>query len=132
TNAIIAVNPDPERGQLSSLQTGLKEVRGAFAFTTVDCPAVEESTVIAAARAFEARDPGALFVVPQYRGKHGHPVFAAHAVADEMLALPATAQARDVVHRHVDRTQYIDVDDPGILTDIDDREAHRRLTEAVR
>ena len=32
-------------------------------------------------------------------------------IADELLALPADAQARDVVHGHVARTQYVDVDD---------------------
>jgi CTP:molybdopterin cytidylyltransferase MocA len=59
-------------------------------------------------------------------------VFATLAIANELNALPLTAQARDVIHSHVPDTLYIDVDDPGILTDIDDREAYRRLSEAAR
>jgi hypothetical protein len=34
-----------------------------------------------------------------------------------------------VVHGHVADTLYIDVDDPGILTDVDNPERYRRLAE---
>ena len=133
--AQFVVNPAPQRGQLSSLQTGLAALPQAaegFAFIPMDCPAVREETVAALADAFRARDGGTLFVIPRCGGKRGHPVFGERQIAQQLLALPVTAQARDVVHRHVDRTQYIDVDDPGILTDVDDPEAYRRLTEAAR
>jgi len=64
--------------------------------------------------------------------KRGHPVFAARAIAEELLALPPTAMASDVIHGHIPQTVYVDVSDAGILTDIDDREAYRRLSEAVK
>jgi hypothetical protein len=32
-----------------------------------------------------------------------------------------------VIHAHKSETQYVDVDDPGILADIDDLDAYRRL-----
>jgi molybdenum cofactor cytidylyltransferase len=128
--AQIVVNPAPERGQLSSLQTALAALpAGAegFLFTPVDSPAVEIETVERVASEFRRRDPQALFVIPRYHGKRGHPVFAAPAIARELLALPATGQARDIVHGHVAQTVYVDVDDPGILTDIDDPEAYEHL-----
>lgn len=132
--ATIVTNPAPERGQLSSLQTALAALpAGAegFLFTPVDSPAVEPATVECLAAEFRRRDPAASFVIPRYRGKHGHPVFAARAIADELLALPATAQAREVVHRHVADTVYIDVEDPGILVDVDDPAAYRGITEST-
>ena len=132
--AQVVLNPHPERGQLSSLQTGLAELPPAaegFAFIPMDCPAVREDTVERLAAAFAERPSGTLFVIPRAGDKRGHPVFAAPAVAAEMLALPATGQARDVVHAHVDRTRYVDVDDPGILADVDDPEAYRRLLETA-
>jgi molybdenum cofactor cytidylyltransferase len=133
--AQIVVNPDPSRGQLSSLQTALEafpaEASG-FAFIPVDSPAVSEETVAMLASAFEVRDPSALFVIPRQHGKRGHPVFATRAIAAELLALPATTEAREVVHAHVDRTRYVDVDDSGIFADVDDPEAYRRLKEEVR
>ncbi len=133
-DATIVVNPAPERGQLSSLQTGLAALPAdaeGFLFTPVDSPAVETATLERLAAAFRHRHPATQLVIPRYQGKHGHPVFATRAIAHELSALPLTAQARDVIHGHVSDTLYIDVDDPGILTDIDDREAYRRLTEAA-
>lgn len=133
--AQIVINPDPSRGQLSSLQTGLAalpaEVDG-FAFIPVDSPAVTEETVAKLARAFEDRSTATRFVIPRQSGRRGHPVFAARSVAAELLALPSTAEAREVVHAHVDQTEYVDVNDAGIFTDVDDPEAYRRLKESTR
>jgi molybdenum cofactor cytidylyltransferase len=84
------------------------------------------------AAAFARRDPQTLFVIPRCGGRRGHPVFAARPIASELLALPAEAQAREVVHRHVSQTLYVDVDDPGILADIDDPSAYRELVEAAQ
>jgi CTP:molybdopterin cytidylyltransferase MocA len=128
--ARVAINPDPDRGQLSSLQTALAQLpreSEGFAFIPVDCPAVAESTVAALARAFARRTPGTLLVIPRMDGQRGHPVFAARAIAEELLALAPSATARDVVHRHVSRTEYVEVDDAGIFADIDTPEAYRRL-----
>ena len=130
--ARVVINRAPERGQLSSLQTALAELPESaegFLFVPVDCPAAEPETVEHVIAAFRGRVSGIHLVVPQYRGKHGHPVCASRDIAAEMLALPATAQARDVVHGHVADTLYIDVDDPGILTDVDNPERYRRLAE---
>ena len=133
--AAAVVNPAPERGQLSSLQTGLAKLppdAEGFLFTPVDSPAVEPSTVRLLAQEFRSRAAATRFVIPRFQGKHGHPVFATPEIAEEMLALPATAQARDVVHGHVPQTKYIDVEDSGILTDIDDPAAYRRMLENAR
>jgi molybdenum cofactor cytidylyltransferase len=130
--ATIAINPAPERGQLSSLQTALAALPAdaeGFLFTPVDSPAVAPETVASLAAEFRRRDPTTMFVIPRYQGKRGHPVFATRAIAGEILALPPTAQTRDVVHGHVAQTVYVDVDDPGILTDVDDPAAYRLMTE---
>jgi molybdenum cofactor cytidylyltransferase len=132
--ARFTINPDPERGQLSSLQTALRSLppeSEGFLFIPVDCPAIEEATVRLLADAFARRNPDTLFVIPRYGDKRGHPVFAAPLIAAELLQLPPAGQAREVVHRYVDRTVYVDVDDPGILTDIDDPAAYRQLTESI-
>jgi molybdenum cofactor cytidylyltransferase len=130
SRAHFVINPDPDRGQLSSLQTALAAVPPAaegFFFSPVDCPAAESETVARVFEVFTRRDPATLLVVPQFQGDHGHPVFAAKPIMDELLALPPTAQARQVIHAHKSETQYVDVDDPGILADIDDLDAYRRL-----
>ncbi len=132
TGVQIVVNPDPSRGQLSSLQTALRELPAeadGFAFIPVDSPAVEVDTIAGLAQAFERRAPSTVFVIPRKSGRRGHPVFAAAAIADQLLALPPTAEAREIVHAHVEHTEYVDVNDSGIFADIDDPEAYRRLKE---
>ena len=135
TRVRVVVNPDPDRGQLSSLQTALvvlpENVTG-IAFIPVDCPAVAETTVAALAHSFAHRDPATLFVIPRLANKRGHPVFAARSIADEFLALAPTEEARIVVHRHISHTQYVDVTDSGIFADIDTPEAYQRLLAETR
>lgn len=131
--ASFATNPEPERGQLSSLQIALATLSAdadGFFFIPVDCPAVTEETVQRLAAVFARRDPQTLFTIPRYGDRRGHPVFATRSIASEILCLPAEAQARDVVHRHVSQTLYVDVNDPGILADIDDPSAYRELVDA--
>jgi molybdenum cofactor cytidylyltransferase len=132
--AHFVVNPDPERGQLSSLQTALAALppdAEGFAFMPMDCPAVQEVTVAKLADTFRSRDAKTLLVIPRLGDERGHPVFCSRQIAEELLALPLTAAARDVIHAHVPETQYVDVDDPGILTDVDDPAAYRRLLETA-
>lgn len=121
-------NPQPERGQLSSLQCGLRQIpedRAAVIFTPVDYPAVRPETVAALVKAFETS--GALVVVPVCAGRHGHPVAIHRDLFGELLELPAEATARDVLRRHTARTRYVEVADEGVLRDIDDPEAYGRL-----
>ena len=132
---VTVVNPAPERGQLSSLQTALAALpvdAEGFLFIPVDCPAPGEETVAKICDAFAKRPAGTLLVVPQCEGRNGHPVCASRQIANELLALPPTATARDVIHRHRASTLYIPVDDPGILTDVDDPAAYERLTQPAR
>lgn len=110
-------NPDWPAGQLTTLQAGLRQVSQAPAafFTPVDCPAYTPQTVAAMWAAFS----GEPFVIPRYREKRGHPVLMGASVFAEILALPPSGQAREVVHSHRPATRYVDVDDAGILADID-------------
>jgi molybdenum cofactor cytidylyltransferase len=130
--AAFVTNPDYQRGQLSSLQLGLAavppEAEGVM-FTPVDHPAVRPSTIARIAGRFQTRQPDEWLVVPRSQGRHGHPVCVVRDLIPEFLALAGNAQARDVIRRHRERTVYVDVDDAGILKDVDDPESYARLTE---
>jgi molybdenum cofactor cytidylyltransferase len=122
------VNPDPDRGMLSSLQCGLEavpEVAEAVVFMPVDHPNLESSTLEKLIGHFNAER--APVTIPTFHGKHGHPVLIARALIGELLALPATAQASEVIHRYRSETAYIPVDDPAVTSDIDDRTAYDEL-----
>jgi len=120
------INAQWELGQLSSLQCGLAALSSVdtIFFTPVDCPAVELETPAALLASFE---PGLRFVIPRFEGRHGHPVLFDATLTSEFLDLGPDAAARDVVHRHIASTRYVDVDDPGILRDIDEPADYQAL-----
>jgi molybdenum cofactor cytidylyltransferase len=129
--AQFVVNPDPSRGQLSSLQAALAEIpddADGFLFLPVDCPAAEPETVRRIVEAFHSTD--ALLVIPRFEGRRGHPVCARRELISEFLALPAEGQAKEVVRGHA--AHYLDTIDAGVLSDIDDPEAYRILQESAR
>jgi molybdenum cofactor cytidylyltransferase len=122
------VNPDPERGMLSSLQCGLEALPAdadAVMFTPVDHPCVQGSTLEKLAVRSQAGN--APLVIPTHGGRHGHPVCITRPLIAELLALPASAQARDVIHRHLSEACLLEVDDSAITTDIDDPAAYAEL-----
>jgi CTP:molybdopterin cytidylyltransferase MocA len=127
-SATFVSNPHYARGMLTSLQCGLRAVpAGAegVLLTLVDHPAVSEETV----RAILA-PPRPLVRVPRIGDERGHPVWFSLDLIPEFLALSETAAARDVVRAHKAETEFLDVKDPGILSDIDTPEAYRNLIGA--
>lgn len=128
--ANFVINPDPDRGQLSSLQTALAALpAGAegFLFTPVDSPTVEEWTVT---RLVEEFRPGSI-VIPRFNGRRGHPVCVPRAFFPAFLSLAPTEKTRTAIDQHADRIHYLDVDDAGILADIDDPASYHALKGAV-
>lgn len=117
--AAFTVNPDPDRGMLSSLQCGLLKISATspVIFTPVDYPGFRQTTL---ARIAAALNEGSSdVVIPLHYGCKGHPVGIASPVVRDLLALPCSAQARDVIRQYRDRTRFVEVDDPGIVADID-------------
>jgi molybdenum cofactor cytidylyltransferase len=132
SQAEFVVNANYGRGQLSSLQCGLSALSphaGGVLFTPVDYPAIAPETAAKLARAIERN--AAKIAIPRRGGKHGHPVAFSRELIGEFLALPSDSQAREVIHAHAADALYIDVNDPGILEDIDDPAAYQRLVETA-
>ena len=131
-SATFVVNPDYTRGMTTSLQCGLRavppDVEGVL-FTLVDHPAVASST-IDALLAPPGPEGTPLLRVPRYGTDRGHPIWFSRDLIQEFLAIPEGGAANEVVHRHRPETQFLDLDDPGIVADIDDPEAYRQLTGA--
>jgi molybdenum cofactor cytidylyltransferase len=72
-----------------------------------------------------------LLRVPRHQGRRGHPIWFSRDLIAEFLGLPAFGAAREIVRAHAAQTEFLDVDDPGILADIDDAAAYGRLTGAA-
>ena len=149
TGAKVVINPDPSDGPISSLRTGLRSLVGSgddgdsghesggtenrraedprrivgCAFCPVDHPRVDARTVGRLVDAF--RESDAPIVVPVYESRRGHPVVFRDVVFPELLQEELPEGARTVVHRHDDRILEVEVEDAGVLVDIDTRGEYR-------
>jgi molybdenum cofactor cytidylyltransferase len=134
--AFIAVNRQPERGQFSSLQTGMQEVlnrgRDAALIALIDHPPVLPITVEKVRDVFLNSGPDVWGVVPEVRrGEelvHGHPIVVGREMIEAFLRAPADATARDVEHRYQQHIRYVPVDDARIATNIDTPKDYERLS----
>ncbi|HYW37606.1 MAG TPA: nucleotidyltransferase family protein [Terriglobales bacterium] len=130
--ASLVVNPDPARGQFSSLRVGLQEVlnrgRDAAMVTLVDRPPVRMETIATLESAFErATAQRKWAVIPEYQGSHGHPILLGREMMEAFLRAPETSDAREVEHAHQTEIQYVPVDDPLVAVNVDTPEQYAAL-----
>lgn len=128
--ATLAVNPDPDRGQFSSLQTGLCEVVNracdAAMIMPVDCPPLPEAILKRLRTEFErAIAAGNWALAPENNGRHGHPLIAGRALIDAFLAAPASSNAREVKRAHAEKMEYLAVAEPRIGVDLNTPEEYK-------
>jgi CTP:molybdopterin cytidylyltransferase MocA len=122
-------NPMPERGMLSSVQVGIAalapKATGALVWP-VDTPYVKPETV----RAILDAAPGKV-VVPMHGGKGGHPVRIPRTRFGELAALAPDATLKALIDARPDLVERLEVNDPGVLTDIDTPDDHERALGAA-
>jgi CTP:molybdopterin cytidylyltransferase MocA len=130
----IVDNPDFERGQLTSLLTGLRAIDTpaltAALVTLIDVPLVSPATV----RTLIARqiERNALIVRPVSNGRHGHPVIFSRELFPELRRADPSHGAKPVVHAHAAEMIEVPVDDEGAFTDIDTPEDYARVFGPLR
>lgn len=117
----VIVNPHAEGEQVVSLRLGLSQLAntpsvGVLSWP-VDHPFVSLESVLAVIDA--AQRTGAPIAIPEYEGKHGHPVFFHRDTWRELMTVPAGG-AREVVHAYGARVATVAVRDRGVLRDIDE------------
>lgn len=125
-------NPAPERGQFSSLQTGLSEAlkRGyrRAMITLVDRPPVGRATLEALCSRFrEAVATGKWGVAPEHNRQHGHPLLATRELMEIFLEAPLSSNAREIKHANASRIEYVTVDDPLAAANVNTPEEYAAL-----
>ena len=134
--ASLVVNPKPESGQFSSLKAGLHDVlsrgRDAAMIAPVDCPPVRPATIQALEGAFDqAVHRWKWAVVPEFQGQHGHPLLVAREMIEAFLRAPDDSNARDVQHAHQERIEYVPVNDPFTVLNVDTPEQYAAVSAQV-
>lgn len=120
------LNRDYEFGQLSSLQCGLKHLSsaqpdGVMVFL-IDHPMVHRTLVNQLIEGF-SRNTSSI-VIPSFEYRRGHPMIFGAELFNELLAAPLDQGAITVVRKHAHDILHLEVDEPGVLVDIDTPEAY--------
>jgi len=104
------------RGMGASLAAAIEaDTEGeSWIVALADMPRIASATIEAVARELDAGKP---LVAPFYREQRGHPVGFGLAHRAALLALDGDTGARALLHSSA--LSRIDVDDPGILRDVD-------------
>lgn len=114
------MNAGWEAGRAGSIRAGAGAIgpaADAVVIAGVDQP-IDEATVAALLECLEEQ-PAAAIAVPRHLGRNGHPACFRAALIPELLAVDeATEGLRAVRRRHAAATAFVDVDDPGILLDL--------------
>ena len=124
----LVVNPDPGRGQLSSLQCGLQDFPADVALVClVDHPKISTSLIVELKEACLGTD--ALAVIPRHQNRRGHPIALNRELIQAMLAAPETSTPKQILLQYWPRVLEMETADPGIVADVDTPEDYERFLE---
>lgn len=117
---------------LSSLQLGLKALKPSAKAALIclgDQPQVEEGSVRSVCEAFLKNEAHLIF--PSYQMRRGHPWLVARPLWNEILSLDPCLSPRDFLTAHKNEIEYVNVDTPSILQDIDTPEDYLKYKPAL-
>jgi molybdenum cofactor cytidylyltransferase len=123
-----ALNREYDRGQLSSLLTGLNVVDrpgvDAMLVTLVDAPLVSVATVRAVIERY--RQTRAPIVRPTSGERHGHPLLIDRSLFAQLRRADDADGAKPVVRSHASPAGDIPIEDEGAFDDVDTPEEFER------
>jgi len=117
---LTVINEDWEQGQASSVRAGLQalpESYDACLFVLADQPHVTSDLIDSMVARY--RHTLAPVVLPVYRGQRGNPVLFARALFPELLEMQGDQGGRQVIERHEQEIEAVEVHDPNLFLDID-------------
>ncbi len=132
---LLTINPDPERGMLSSLWAGLERLgardswAGPLLVSPADLPALRPDTI---RRVIDAVNGGALLAQPRYEGRNGHPLGVSPTLVPEIFELDLNRGLKQLRELHAAQFVTFEVDDAGSVLDVDTPEDLRALDSNLR
>lgn len=131
--AWILVNPDWQKGQLSSIQAAVRSLPqtvGGLILCPVDHPAVTKPLVARLIAEFISTQ--AQVVVPTYHNRRGHPVIFRATLFQELLEASSTIGAREVVWAHAHDVREVATDEEGVILNFNDPATLKRAEQHNR
>lgn len=127
-DVMVVVNPRFQGGMAGSLRVGLAALSAdvdAALIVLGDQPLVRSATMERIVERYRGSETE--MVIPVHRGRRGNPVLLGQGVFAEAMALNGDTGCRAIFAKHAKGILEVDVDDPGILQDMDTREDYERL-----
>jgi len=114
----LVVNPNARDGIGSSIACAVSHSRGAdgWIIALADMPWISEQVIKAVVSGLQH---GADIIAPVYRTQRGHPVGFSRRHAQALLELQGDEGARSIIAAHRDRLELIEVQEEGVIVDID-------------
>jgi CTP:molybdopterin cytidylyltransferase MocA len=129
----IVHNHEYQQGMGTSLRAGVAaleaETNGALV-VLADQPFVRPETLNKLIVCHE--QSRSQIVIPMYRGFRGNPVLLDRSVFPELQALSGDVGCRAIFGSHTENIRKLEVDDVGILLDIDSQEEYRKLAHEAK
>jgi molybdenum cofactor cytidylyltransferase len=125
----ILINPDPSRGQLSSIQLGLSSLASemnAALIWPVDIPYVTAGLVRRLVDLFI--NSGAVIALPVYGEKRGHPAIFHRSLFKEFMEAPLAKGPKEILVRHRPDTATLQVQELFSVKDVDTPLEYQELT----
>ena len=123
------LNPDPSSEMAESIRCGLKIVDPAsveaFLVLPADMPLVLPETIRLLVDSLLASDK--LIAVPVFQGRRGHPVIFRSNLYETVLNFRSPQGIRPLVHGDPSKVLLVEVDDEGVIADLDNWDDYRRL-----
>jgi len=115
-----------EGEMLSSIQRGIKVLKPqtqAILIGLGDQPQVQAGSVQKVCDAY--RETKSKIIVPSFQMQRGHPWLVTRPLWDELLQLKSPNSPRDFLNTHHKDIQYVNVNDSGVLADLDTPEDYQ-------
>jgi molybdenum cofactor cytidylyltransferase len=127
----VVVNPDPGRGQLSSLLVGLETLEqvgvDAVLVTLVDVPLVTVETVRKLLETYKSTRAPIVRPTRRNNTEHGHPVIFDRGLFTELRQASISEGVKPVVRAYERAVVNVPIDDDGAFVDIDTPSDYERL-----
>ncbi|MDI6767819.1 MAG: nucleotidyltransferase family protein [Bacteroidota bacterium] len=130
----VAVNNDWQKGQLTSIITGLnnldmtktdpEEIHGVM-ICPVDHPLLSQAILVDLLQGFWKSKKQ--IIIPTFNSKRGHPVIFHRELFDEIRKAALDLGARAVVRNHPDKVFEVAVQEPGVVANIDTPENYQHF-----
>jgi molybdenum cofactor cytidylyltransferase len=124
----VVVNQAYVKGMASSLHEGLAALdqrSDAALIILGDQPFIRPQTLGQIVDGY--RRSRAKIVIPSYQGNRGNPVLLDRSVFSEVMALEGDVGCRAIFGNHLEAILKVEVEDKGVLLDIDDQDDYERL-----